>query len=237
MFDTGYQPDWGVIEDSLDAILGDATVDYVVVSHPEEPHAGNLGRILLKYPDAVAVGDVRDYHLYYPEVADRLQTREIGESIDLGGGHEFFFARAVIRDLPNTVWGYEKKTQTMFTSDGFIFAHHRAAPEAEMPVHEPGECARFSEELTMPPTAELAAINTSSGLYWTRYHDASVVFDELDEQLESLPTRMFAPTHGNVVVGDLADIKRVVKAGLRSSYRGASGSPRVADDSKQSASS
>jgi hypothetical protein len=189
----------------------------VVPSHPELPHGGNLGNLLAKYSDCTMVGDSRGYHLFYPEHDGRLNLAELGTVFDLGGT-TFTVLPAVIRDLPNTVWRYESGSGVMFTSDGFIYAHHPASLEAGETVHGPAECGLVSSELPLLPTLQLAAINTASGLYWTRYHDASSVFDELDELLQAHPTMMFAPTHGNVVVGKLDEITQILKAGLRSSF-------------------
>lgn len=223
LFDTGHRPDWSAVEPAIETALDGRDLDFLVPSHPELPHAGNLGRILRKYPNATAIGDVRDYHLYYPDVADRLRPHPKEMPIDLGGGMVFTLIHATIQDLPNTVWGYESSSQVMCTSDGFIYIHvpSKDADGEDEPAHLPGECGLLSSELRVQPTPAKAAVNTSSGLYWTRYHDASLVFDELDRQMETYPVKMFAPTHGSVIAGDLNLIKSIVRDGLRSAYRGA----------------
>ena len=72
-----------IITDLDDALDGD-TLDFLVVSHPDVPHAGNTHRILERYPSctlvAPAVGDIHElYHL-----EDSLKVSP-GDEIDLGG--------------------------------------------------------------------------------------------------------------------------------------------------------
>jgi glyoxylase-like metal-dependent hydrolase (beta-lactamase superfamily II) len=74
LVDTGHPKDWASVEGQLDRLhaAGVPSVKYFFPTHAEVPHAANLGRLFNKYPDAVAVGDIRDYHLFFPEFADRL---------------------------------------------------------------------------------------------------------------------------------------------------------------------
>ena len=66
--DTGHPKDWASIEAQLDRLeaIGIPPIEYIFPTHAEVPHAANLGRLLNKYPDLIAVGDVRDYHLFFP---------------------------------------------------------------------------------------------------------------------------------------------------------------------------
>ena len=86
MFDTAPPGAWPKVEHDLDRVLGDRPLDYLVPSHPEIPHAGNLDRIVERHPGVAIVGDLRDYHLYFPEHVDRMRPLPHGTEIDLGGG-------------------------------------------------------------------------------------------------------------------------------------------------------
>src|SRR5579862_4694238 len=72
IYDTGLPESWDDLEPSLEEILGGRTIDFIVASHSEVPHCGNTPRLLAKYPDSQLVGDVRDFHLYFPRFADRM---------------------------------------------------------------------------------------------------------------------------------------------------------------------
>lgn len=123
MLDTGHFGLWYSIEGQLDAMLQGRPLDYVFVSHQEIPHTGNLGRLLAKYPQCKAVGDVRDYHLFHPEVAaDRLLMMRHGERLDLGD-REIVFLDAIWKDLSGTMWAYDTRRKLLFSADLFGYLH------------------------------------------------------------------------------------------------------------------
>jgi flavorubredoxin len=199
IFDTSMPAFWPQLERDLDQILGERPLDYVVPSHPESAHGGNVGSLLDKYPAAVAAGDMRDYHLYYPEHADRLRQVDPGVELDLGGGYGLVLLDAVIEDLPNSIWAYERREQVLFTADALAYGHLAEATERfGEPVHRAGECALMSSEMEPPALAPTVAI-TQGGLFWSRHVDIAPYLKQLDELMEQYPTRLIAPAHGNVV--------------------------------------
>src|SRR3954453_238752 len=83
--DTGIPKDWRAIERQLDELLDDGLppVSYFFPTHPELIHAANLGRLLVKFPDATVYARLRDcYHLIYPDFAGRIVGVESGDEID-----------------------------------------------------------------------------------------------------------------------------------------------------------
>jgi flavorubredoxin len=202
LIDTGMPSIWTTVERQLDEILGDRPLDWVFPSHPELPHSGNLGKILAKYPAARVVGDVRDFHLYFPNVANRMEERFVGDSIQLGD-HSFVFVDAVIRDLPSTTWGYEISQKVLFVIDGFSFLHRTGTPgDSEMPIHLPGQCALTSAELAVPIDIALAAAATRMGINESRYVDAEYTFARIEQLWRRFPPSLIAPSHGNVIATD-----------------------------------
>jgi flavorubredoxin len=200
LVDTGRPNSWGEISRNLEAALGGRPLDYLFPTHPELPHSGNLGRLAEKYPEALIVGDTRDYHLFYPETEPRLVPKKPGDEIDLGGGYRFRVVEAVIHDLPNTQWGYEVSGQVLFTSDGFAFMHDGGHGDFDDAVHVPGECGLLTSEIDGPISVDYAAFYTGSAIYWTRFiDDADELFGRFEELLAEHPARVFAPGHGNVV--------------------------------------
>ena len=102
LVDTGMPPVWPAVSSQLDQALGDRPLDYVVPTHPEPAHAGNLVPLLEKYPDAKVLGDIRDYHLMFPsgsDLASRLEPLPVESRIELGDGMAFVLLPAVIKDL------------------------------------------------------------------------------------------------------------------------------------------
>lgn len=203
MIDTGRPGDWEFVECCLDLILGGRPIDLLVPTHPELPHCGNLARLCRKYPESKIIGDDRDYHLFYPEYADRITPRPRHEPIDLGGGVVVTLVDAVIRDLNTTQWAYESRSQVLFVSDGFACLHHTGPDDADTldegeALHNPGECATLSSELNMTPSLHQATRITEAALWWARYRPADDLLDELRALLRRYPTRYIAPAHGNV---------------------------------------
>lgn len=224
MFDTAPPGAWSKVRHDLDRVLGDRPLDYLVPSHPEIPHAGNLDRIVGRYPGVQIVGDLRDYHLYFPDHVDRMRPVPHGTEIDLGGGHAFVLLDAVIEDLPTTVWGYERSQQVLFPVDALGYGHlpqvsGEDSGDVGEPLHRPGECALLTSELDHPPALELATHLTRSSLYWSRYVDIGPYFERFEALLVRYPARLLAPAHGSVV-DDLDLIMPVMREAHRHAFSG-----------------
>jgi glyoxylase-like metal-dependent hydrolase (beta-lactamase superfamily II) len=218
MVDTGAPSSWSEIERVLEDILAGEALDYVFATHPELPHTGNMPRLVEKYPRLKVIGDVRDYHLFYPGVEGNLHATVPGDRVDLGGGHEFVVTEALIRDLPNTQWGYAPKARTLFTADGLCYMH-RPELDPEDPAHLPGECGLTTGELRKPIAVENVAFFTGSALYFSRFvDDADERYARVADLAAELGALVVAPTHGNVIT-DLANVLPIVRAGHKQAYR------------------
>jgi flavorubredoxin len=206
LVDTGHPAHAATVEKTLDDVLGDRKLDYIFPTHTELPHAGNIPRWLAKYPETTIVGQTDDYRLFFPEwfAQGRFKKYEIGESVQLGEDHEFSFLEAIWRDLPNTLWGYDSRSQTIFPADGFAYTHH----------HNLGECAMLSEERDPPDHKQTVFINERA-LFWTRYVGMEASFKKIDDMLEKYPARMIAPAHGGVIT-NLENMVPLLKAGMTS---------------------
>lgn len=213
MYDTGGPQDWAIVQQSLREILGGRPLDFIVPSHSELPHAGNLARLVRHYPSVRVLGDVRDYHLFYPLIADRLASWPKHRPVDLGGGYTFTLVEAPIRDLDSTQWGYESSQRVLFVSDGFSYMHDGPAYGLDEPAHAPGECSLLSTELRGPLRLERAVFLAFAALYWARFLDASGLFDQFEELVRRYPTRLVAPAHGNVI-DDLGGIMPLMRQAL-----------------------
>lgn len=202
MIDTGTPANWEMTEDYLDRILGDRQLDWIVPTHWEVPHSGNLDKLFKKYPNSQAGGDLRDYHLAHPEHVDRMHIFEDGHRIDLGGGYAFVSLPAPIKDLTNSVWGYEENQKVLFTSDGFSYTHHTgmvSEDDEDVYIHVDGECSLMSHEIGIYPTVAQAHFLTKAALYWTRLTPVEPFFAEVAAVMDKYPPLYIAPAHGNVI--------------------------------------
>ena len=223
LVDTGDPAHRTLLLAQLELVLDGRPLDYVFPTHPEIPHAGNLPALLDRYSEALVVGDVRDYHLHFPEYRSRFRTQAVGSRIDLGD-REFRFLPAFIRDLENTLWGHDDAARMMFVSDGFSFIHDVPAlggdvdtEEDDEPVHLPGQCRLLSGEMPEPPTVDQAAYGTGRALYWTKFVDVSDAFEAIEAVLDTLPTKLIGPAHGNVI-DDVDGMLRTSLAAHRKVY-------------------
>jgi flavorubredoxin len=218
LFETSHPVCWPTLTEQLDRVLGERPLNWIAPSHPEIAHAGNLGRLLRKYPNARAIGDIRDYHLYLPDLTDRFERRLPGDRIDLGGGNGLTILQAPILDAPNTIWAFADRQKVMCTADGFGYSHHpQVDDDAEVPVHRPGECALYLSELPALPDISQAAFITKAALYWTRFVPIAPFLDGVKALLDKYSPQMLVPTHGNLV-DDIDQIMPIIEEAHRLAY-------------------
>ncbi|MCO5065004.1 MAG: MBL fold metallo-hydrolase [Rhizobiaceae bacterium] len=187
LIDTGHAMHWPELEESVESFLNGRPLDYVFLTHGEYPHAGLLPQWMHKYPDALAIGDIADYRLYFPEHADRIRIVRAGETVELGD-RQLTFLPAIWKDLTNTLWAFEPVERILFVSDGFSYLHY----------HEQGQSDMYSSE--MPPADEkMIQFYNERALQWTKYTDVERTFADLDMLVTTLKPTYIAPAHANLI--------------------------------------
>jgi hypothetical protein len=125
----------------------------------------------------------------------------------------------ILKDLPNTRWGYEESQRVMFVADGFAYVHHPELSGDAVGLHLPAECGRISAKGDDFPTVDQVKFFTAAAFYWSRFRDDS---DELFSRFEALLSRyatsILAPAHGNVV-SDLTRVVPVTKEAHKRAFR------------------
>ena len=202
LIDTGHAKDAARIEAFVRTVVGNE-LTWIFPTHEEYPHAGNLATLLRAFPRATAVGEVRNYHLYHPDLAaaGRFRPVPVGGSIDLGD-RRLAVLPGIIHDLPATAWAYEERERLLFVSDGFGFSHYGA-----------DQCSLTAEELPFAPSLEDTRMVLDLALYWSRFADNHGLVAALRELLASHPLSMICPAHGNVVT-DLPTLTSLIEASL-----------------------
>jgi flavorubredoxin len=203
LVDTGMPYGWAQLRTELETVLNGRPLDYVFPTHPEAPHMGNIGPLLELYPRMKIVGDLRNYHLYYPHAQDRFQTVGPGASLDLGG-RRLQAVPAIIHDIPNTLWGYEPDQRILFVSDAYPYTHE----------HEAHQCGLTSEELPEEIRPEDTSVVIGFALSWVRHVDADVIMNKLNAFLDAHPVDIIAPAHGGVVTNP-KELTRIFEQGMR----------------------
>jgi flavorubredoxin len=204
----GLPNDVDIIDAQLTRLLEHVpAVRYLWMTHQETPHAGGLARLMERFPEAELVGDVSDYHLYFPQFADRMRQVDTGASLDLGGT-EFRIVEAVLKDLSTTQWGLDTRTRALFPGDGFAYSH----------LHNADQCGHLAEEVPELDIAELAGFFAEHSLNWTRFRDLDPILDQLQVALDELGVAIIGPTHG-LPITDVPRIAPKVIEGLRAMRR------------------
>ena len=108
---------------NLDKALNGRTPDYLVISHLEPDHAGNIGTVVEKYPDIKLVGNSKIF-AFLPQFfnIENLDSRKVevkeGDVLDLGT-HKLHFIMAPMVHWPEVMMEYEETEKILFSADGF----------------------------------------------------------------------------------------------------------------------
>lgn len=107
---------------NLEEALGGDTPDYLVISHLEPDHAGNIQRVAQKYPQMKLIGNAKTFSMlpqfFEMDLDDRCVTVKEGDSISLGT-HTLTFVMAPMVHWPEVMVAYESSEKILFSADGF----------------------------------------------------------------------------------------------------------------------
>ncbi len=108
---------------NLKATLGDKKPYYVVVSHLEPDHAGNLKTLLDLYPDIKVIGNPKTFTMIAQFFdVDLSDDRKVvvgeGDTVNLGT-HSLQFFMAPLVHWPEVMVAYEQTEKILFSADGF----------------------------------------------------------------------------------------------------------------------
>lgn len=201
LFDTLTPVGDGFILKNLKEILGDETLDYLVISHPEANHAGNTEAILDEYPDATLVAPARGIqHDVFGLGGDTVYVSD-GDTIDLGD-NTIRFEEPVFYDHAMTVWMRELRHNILFTVDWMGYEHMDS------------DCLCFNDELTHELTYNQLDRFNGYAFVWYRFVDPDRT-DEAVERVKADLPEMIAPAHGEIIRENVAEHLDVMKSVIR----------------------
>ena len=184
LFDTLSPASTDLILEETAAILDGRALDYLVVSHPDVPHAGNTHAILRRWPEVrlVAPG-VGDTHALY-HLEDALRVGE-GDVLELGGLTAHFH-EATFLDAALSVWMSESRHRCLFPVDWL------GAPVRRR------EALRFADEIGGVDADRYYEFHARV-MFWFQYVDVERVRHAIRTLWERHSPAMLAPSHGPVV--------------------------------------
>lgn len=107
---------------NLAAVLGDRKPDYLVVSHMEPDHAGNIQRLMEQYPDMQVVSTAKAIAMMPQFFTNDFTGKTIavkeGDTLELGT-HTLHFVMAPMVHWPEVMVSYESSEKVLFSADGF----------------------------------------------------------------------------------------------------------------------
>lgn len=107
---------------NLAEVLGDRQPDYLVISHLEPDHAGNIQKAAEKYPEMKLVGNPKTFAMlpqfFELDLTERCVTVKEGDTLSLGS-HTLTFVMAPMVHWPEVMVSYESSEKILFSADGF----------------------------------------------------------------------------------------------------------------------
>ena len=108
--------------DNLEKALAGRSIDYLVVSHMEPDHAGNIKNLIDRYPDMQIVGNAKTFAMipqfFDVDITERSVTVKEGDTLNLGK-HTLQFFMAPMVHWPEVMVAYEQSEKILFSADGF----------------------------------------------------------------------------------------------------------------------
>jgi flavorubredoxin len=106
--------------DKIEEIIGERTIDYLVINHMEPDHSGAIKTIVEKYPNIKLVGNLKTFKIVesYFGYRDKWHQVEDGDGLDLGH-HMLKFIMTPWVHWPETMMTYDLTEKILFSGDAF----------------------------------------------------------------------------------------------------------------------
>jgi flavorubredoxin len=106
--------------ESIEEIIGDRKIDYLVINHMEPDHSGALKAIIQKYPEITLVGNKKTFAFvesFYME-PEKVHLVHDDAVLELGK-HRLQFQTIPMVHWPETMVTYEETKKILFSGDAF----------------------------------------------------------------------------------------------------------------------
>ena len=108
--------------ENIKEVLGDRSIDYLVVSHMEPDHSSNIQSIVDKFPNIKIIGNAKTFQFMQQFFGAAFEERQIivvdGDKLELGN-HTLNFTFAPMVHWPEVMVSYESQEKVLFSADAF----------------------------------------------------------------------------------------------------------------------
>jgi flavorubredoxin len=207
--DTCKEKFWDTYIGKLNTLVNPAEIEYIIVSHTEPDHSGNIGNLLALAPKAKIVGsgntirylnDLLGFEFPHIVVKD-------GQTLDLGNKTLRFIGAANLH-WPDTIFSYLEEDKILFTCDSFG-AHYCNDAMFDDLVGDFEDAFKYYFEVILKPYSkfmlkaidkirplEIAAICPGHGpilrSQWKKYVDLSELYSR-QSMVQCEKARVFIP--------------------------------------------
>lgn len=112
----------GQFFENLEYVLGDRTLDYLVVNHMEPDHCALIGDIVRRYPEVQIIGNCKTFMMlgqfFGTDFAKRAVTVAEGDTLSVGK-HTLHFVMAPMVHWPEAMVTYDDLDKVLFSADAF----------------------------------------------------------------------------------------------------------------------
>ncbi len=106
--------------DKIEDILGERTIDYLIINHMEPDHSGSIKKVVERYPNIKLVGNLKTFKIVesYFGLKDNWHQIEDGNELDLGH-HVLKFVMTPWVHWPETMMTFDLTERILFSGDAF----------------------------------------------------------------------------------------------------------------------
>ena len=108
--------------ENIRAVLGERTLDYLIVNHMEPDHCAMIDELVLRYPDMQIIGNAKTFPMIDQFFDFDLEKRKVvvreGDTF-CSGKHTLHFVAAPMVHWPEVMMTYDETDRILFSADAF----------------------------------------------------------------------------------------------------------------------